>query len=192
MLDSKSDIPNPAKFLLYQDPFVGLFDKDIEGLGFCEHYGSLVEVFKKHKENNENFKLLFEFYEKLANVLQYKSELGLKMMTAYRNKMDEELRFILGTTLPSCKLAVIELKEIWRKLWFSTNKAFGFELLDLKLGGMIARIESAELRLTQYLSKEISIIEEYEEERLYLLREENTNILNGMYFWRTLVSSSKI
>ncbi|MEG0693200.1 MAG: beta-N-acetylhexosaminidase, partial [Oscillospiraceae bacterium] len=192
LLDSKSDIPNPAKFLLYQDPFIGLFDKDIEGLGFCEHYESLVEVFQKHKENNADFRLLFEFYEKLANALQYKSELGLKMMTAYRNKDDEGLRFILAATLPCCKVAIVELKDVWRKLWFSTNKAFGFELLDLKLGGMIARVESAELRLTQYLSKEISAIEEYDEDRLYLLRQENTNILNGMYFWRTLISSSKI
>lgn len=32
LLDAESDLPNAAKFLLYQDPLLGLYDLDIEGL----------------------------------------------------------------------------------------------------------------------------------------------------------------
>lgn len=35
LLDAESDLPNAAKFLLYQDPLLGLYDLDIEGLGLC-------------------------------------------------------------------------------------------------------------------------------------------------------------
>ena len=46
------------------------------------------------------------------------------------------------------------------------NKAQGWEVHDIRYGGLIARFETTKERLTDYLEKRISNIEELEEERL--------------------------
>ena len=51
-------------------------------------------------------------------------------------------------------------------MWHKTNKPFGFEVLDVRYGGLISRIDTAILRIEEYLNGEITKIEELEEKRL--------------------------
>lgn len=59
-----------------------------------------------------------------------------------------------------------EPHEKFRKMWFETRKAFGWEELDKRLGGMHARIVSSKRRIEDYLSGRIEKIEELDEPRL--------------------------
>ena len=58
------------------------------------------------------------------------------------------------------------LKDVHLKIWYTTNKAFGGEVLDIRYGGMLARIQTAGERIKMYLNGEIEQIEELEGERL--------------------------
>ena len=49
----------------------------------------------------------------------------------------------------------------------TTNKPFGWEVLDIRYGGVLARIDSSIERITDYLDGRINKIEELEQERLY-------------------------
>ena len=59
-----------------------------------------------------------------------------------------------------------ELEAIHQKQWMATYKPFGFEVLDIRYGGVIQRLKSALLRIKAYNDGEIKVIEELEETRL--------------------------
>ena len=53
-MSADSDLPNGAKFLLYQDPLLGIYDLDIESMGFAQQYRRLEQEFaKKRQEHDE-------------------------------------------------------------------------------------------------------------------------------------------
>lgn len=52
-------------------------------------------------------------------------------------------------------------------------KAFGYELMDIKLGGVSARLKACQRRIASYLSKEVDKLEELEQERLSYWTVEN-------------------
>lgn len=156
---------NPSKFLLWQDILLGLFDKHVDGLNISKHYAELKLTMKTNREMYGEF--LFDVPEKLCSVLELKSELGLKLKKAYDIKNFEEIEFYKNSILPELMLRVEELKTAHRKQWFQTNKPFGYEVLDLKYGGVIARIGSTIERLDDFINNRVERIEELEEERLY-------------------------
>lgn len=157
---------NPSKLLLWQDVLIGLYDENIRGLSMNEHYEALIPKLKTAKERNSEMELLFAFYEQLARVLSVKAELGLSLKSAYDNKDKDEMKS-LSHKIEGLKLSVDELRQKHRSLWFSTNKPFGFEIIDIRYGGLIARIDTATHRIEQWLEGEIESIEELDAERLY-------------------------
>ena len=96
LLDAESDLPNAAKFLLYQDPLLGLYDLDIEGLGFAQHYASLEAEFAAYAQEGGQWTLLYRFYELLARVLKNKAELGLGLYRAYQKQDRARLAALAG------------------------------------------------------------------------------------------------
>ena len=56
--------------------------------------------------------------------------------------------------------------EAFRKLWFTENKPQGFEVQDIRLGGLKQRLVHCRKRLTEYAHEEIESIPELEEEVL--------------------------
>ena len=68
---------------------------------------------------------------------------------------------------------VDEFRREMRRQWFAENRPFGWEVLDVRLGGVKARLESAHQRLTDFLEGRTARIEELEEPRLLLDEREN-------------------
>ena len=50
-----------------------------------------------------------------------------------------------------------------RKLWHQTYKPFGWEVLDIRYGGMLSRLDTVIWRLEEYLAGNIAEIPELEE-----------------------------
>ena len=55
-----------------------------------------------------------------------------------------------------------------RTQWYEENKAFGFEVQDIRLGGLKARLEQAVLTVNDYLEGRIDEIEELAADRLMI------------------------
>lgn len=157
---------HPSKFLLWQDVLLGLYDENIRTLPLSEHYFNLASRMDKAKERNKNWSEMFSFYTQLARVLTIKAKLGVHTKAAYDRKDKQELTH-LKDQLPLLRSMVDELRKLHRSLWFSTLKPFGWEVIDIRYGGILSRLETAEYRLHQLLDGSISRIEELEEERLF-------------------------
>lgn len=158
---------NPSKYLLWQDVLLGLFDRHVEGLNLEEHYAQLREKLCRHKNAYPQGRLLFETPEKLCAVLQQKSDLGLRLTRAYRQKDLAALRRIADRELAEVIQSVCELRAAHRAEWFAIYKPFGWEVLDIRYGGLLSRLDSAIQRLNDYLEGRVSRLEELEEERLF-------------------------
>ena len=156
---------NPSKFLLWQDVLAGLFDENIKGLPIAGHYGKVMQALQAAKERNPGMERLFRFYEQLAKVLSLKAELGIDVRSAYTEENKPRVMACLDR-MGALKTEADSLRKAHRDVWFSVNKAFGWEVLDIRYGGLLSRIETAQFRLHAWLDGAVSKLEELEEERL--------------------------
>jgi len=154
-----------SKVLLYQDILIGLYDENIRELSLGEYYEKLIPVIEGAKLNNPKWEALFDFYEQLARVLCEKAEIGVRLKEVYEKKDYEQMKSIV-TKLDEIQNNVDLLRQKHRKVWFSTNKPFGWEVIDIRYGGVITRIDSVKYRINEWLEGTITSIEELEEKRL--------------------------
>ncbi|WP_080875264.1 beta-N-acetylhexosaminidase [Oceanobacillus timonensis] len=157
---------NPSKLLLWQDILIGLYDENIKGLSLNKHYEILTAKLEQAAKRNANWSLLFHFYQQLSHVLSIKAELGRNVKETYDKQNREKLQEMLPI-LEEVKERVYTLRKTHRTLWFSFNKPFGWEIIEIRYGGVLARIETVMYRLNQYIDGDINKIDELEEERLY-------------------------
>ncbi len=180
---------NAAKFLLYQDPLVPLFDADLAGVNGWEHYKELESRYAAYKEETTEFGLLFAFYEKLAHALSLKCHFHQLAGDCVRRD-DRKTALFCVTLAKESAEAIEELRKIWMELWNSTNKVYGFEILDLRLGGVAARMKSAALLMEEYGRGSLAAIEPLAEEPLPYTQLPDGS-LKGSYAWGEIASSCK-
>ncbi|ANY73355.1 glycoside hydrolase [Paenibacillus ihbetae] len=157
---------NPSKFLLYQDVLLGLFDKQIEGLDLANHYAELEQRIRDKRSPGAGLDYLFDMPEKLSAVLKRKSEIGITLKRAYDAKDHESLRHIAKSVLPAIADAVRDLRASHRIQWHRMFKPFGWEVIDIRYGGVLTRLDTASLRILDYVDGRIPRLEELEQERL--------------------------
>ncbi len=173
-----------AKTLLYNDPLMGVMDKQISKLELDEYYKKTTAKLSALKVNDEMFALCFDIIVKLSSLLENKASFGLRAKAAYDKGDKEALRALI----PECdiiKEKTAILKEAHRNAWMKFNNPFGFEVMDVRYGGIIARIETAKVRLTDYLGGKIDSIGELAAQRLRAdCGEGEENMINGGFYWR--------
>lgn len=154
MLLDKLDNPtekldyNASKYLLYCDPFMGAYDSKIT----CGVNGYYKELYKKLSaiKATDDYKPYFESAAALADVLSVKAELGIKTRAAYLAGDTKALKCIAENDYTAAieKLRAFHTK--FRKFWFFENKPHGFDVQDIRLGGLIMRLESCRDRLLEF------------------------------------------
>ena len=159
---------NPSKYLLYQDPMLGLFDYHVKASGtdIKAYYQEIYSCMSENCTKSAKYGLVFSFYEKLAAVLAGKADLGVRIKDAYDREEKEILKEISQNEIPDIICNLEEMKRIREEIWMTDAKPFGYELLDVKLGGVITRLKSTGRRIDNYLNGKVSRLEELEETRL--------------------------
>lgn len=153
-----------CKPLLYADPFMGIFDENLKNMPKIPFEKYAHELKKAGKRVGE-FSYLFDELASLCSVLKYKAELGIKTRIAYRKKDKAELKNIVEEFVKA-RVALKKFHLSFYELWNKENKAYGWEIQDARLGGLMQRLKTCELRLNGYLNGEIERIEELEEDIL--------------------------
>ena len=164
--NQEEEPPNPSSALLWQDVLMGMYDGEMKDIPVEEHYKACAEIFDKASKGSELRNLIFSVPAQLSKVLSVKGEIGLKLKKAYDEKDKATLSKIANTDLVWLKDAVNTLRAEHRRVYLECNKPFGFDLADVRYGGVIARIDTAIYRVNDYLNGNVEIIEELEEERL--------------------------
>ena len=76
------------------------------------------------------------------------------------------------------------LRKAHRAAWMQYNKPFGWEVHDIRYGGLAYRFETAKERINDYLDGKLEVIEELEEKRLrYDGRGEGEEAFGGGTVW---------
>lgn len=170
-----ADPTNACKFMLYQDPLIQLFEADMEGVEESRHFASLVQKYARHAAENPEYALLFDFYTALAHALALKSRWHETAGPIVRSG-DRERAAALAQDVPAIVEALNALRVIWRKLWESTNKPNGFEIIEVRLGGVAARMSTAGEKMAAFASGELDTIEELLEQSLVTKRRPDNSI----------------
>ena len=191
-LGQKNVLANPSKYFLYNDPFIGLFDENVPpncNSIYKKHSLTLKKLMLKSKE----YKYVFEKLYGLAEVLSIKADLGVRTHKAYLKKDFKSIKQIIKD-FDLCKKKLNVFLESFRNEWFKENKAFGFEIQEIRIGGLIARLESCKSRLEKYLKHEIKTIPELEEKRYLYARTcyEQDKKIPLVNLYNEMISTSKL
>lgn len=185
----------PAKYLFYQDVLQGLYDKHIDLLTYPVHYRKCHEILSKAAEKKNEFSYIFDTLAKLSYVLELKCDLGIRLKKAYDNKDLSALKEIAQIECPELIGRIEDFHEAFRYQWYQENKPFGFDVQDIRIGGLKERIRAVSWRVGEYLNHNIETIEELEQERLTQTgRDNNSDHAAPIWHndWRRAVTASVI
>jgi hypothetical protein len=151
-----------TRALLYNDPLLGLIDKHVERVETASYY---TKVLGELSPLGNEYASAFQTIRALTDLLINKADFGVRLVRAYRTND----RTTLAAMADECNVVLQKLDTLrtaHRASWMQYNKPFGWEVHDVRYGGLIARFETTKERISDYLSGSISAIEELEEERL--------------------------
>ena len=158
---------NPTKYLLYQDILQGLFDRHVDEETFPAFFAGVRDELRAAGERNPQYRYLFEYEAALCDLLADKCTAGIAIRRAYLENDRETLERYATEWLPMIDEELRGFTDLFYDGWMRENKAFGFDTIDLRLGGLHNRLITAEKRLLAYLSGEVDRLEELEEPRLF-------------------------
>ena len=157
------EIVSGAKEWLYNDYFLGKLDSSLSGTGKeREIYAELAEKLKKATSRSSKYKYIFRSYYCLCRLMEIKCDLGYRTRTAYQKKDKDALKVLLKEyEIVLRRLRLFE--KAFREMWMTDNKPHGFDVQEIRLGGVVARTKSCLARITDFLAGKTEKIEELEE-----------------------------
>lgn len=184
--EEPSHYHDPCKYLLFNDPFIGIYDFTV-GENFPQLFAEASQKLEK-SINGRAYDYLYDMEKKLLDAMSSKCDLGVRLRKAYKANDKETLAKILQD-IPCIKENLKAFFEAFRVVWLTENKPFGLEVQEQRFGGLLYRLETCEARLLSYLNGETSVIEEFEEE--YVAKYEGFEgkgiVCND---WRTIITTS--
>ncbi|GAA5990086.1 hypothetical protein JCM10908_005816 [Rhodotorula pacifica] len=183
-IDAKTHYcPNLAKFLLWEEPFYSFLSPQYDRTYDLEsHYSHLAtyldqalspeistmsRVSLPHSLDDVPMNHRLRLPYLLASVLSLKCHLRQRLVAAYKGNDREELEALGGagqlSRMSRLRALVKKLHAQHRENWFATYKPFGWEVLDLRYGGLQTRLETMHERLIAYLDFEDSSVTKLEE-----------------------------
>jgi len=157
----KKDV-NPTKYMFYNNILTGKFDANVPD-GTNDHMKAISATLKAHDKNEYSYAV--ETIIALCDVLAVKAELGKRIHKAYHNNDKTEILSICEKDIPDAISLAYEFKEKLFYQWNKENKSFGFDVLDMRIGGMISQTETAKKRLLEWVNNGTEI-DELNEPRL--------------------------
>lgn len=152
---------SPSKYLFYNDLFTGIWDHKVSG--FENTYYQELKQKLDVLEVTEEYQLFFDYVRSLCDVLSIKSELGVRTRKAYQSGNRLELQKLAKEDYCMVAQKIKNFYKIYQKWWMSENKPQGFDIQDIRFGGLLQRIESCGGRLLSYCNDEIESIPELDE-----------------------------
>lgn len=154
-----------TRALCYNDPMIPLVDAHIPAEGFGKHYEKTSEKIRAVSDKQDIFTPAFKVLQHLSELLEIKADFGIRLKAAY-DKKDNEALAALAALCDEMIARIQTLAKAHKKAFFSYNKAFGWELHDMRYGMLLNRFITTKERIEAFLAGEVDRLEELEEERL--------------------------
>ena len=108
---------------------------------------------------------MFRTLRELCAVTAKKCDVGMRIHAAY-DAADKIALSALAEELRSIRTLVESFYKSFRKQWMWENKGHGFDVSDVRIGGVMMRLEHCARRLEEYASGDLERIAELEDEQL--------------------------
>jgi len=184
-----------TRTLLYNDPLIGLMDKHFDGLNLRSYYKRVTKELDADVMDVGVFAPDVEVIRQLSSLLENKADFGIRLKAAY----DQGDREALAAIQQECDVIlekITALRRAHREAWMLSYKPFGWEVHDIRYGGLSNRFDTVKERLAAYLNGTIGRIEELEAERIrFDGKPEPAPTIDDMFFWMgypSITSVSKI
>ena len=155
-----------SRGLLYNDPLLGVVDKHIGSIDVAAHYRKIAKMYDNMKIGGL-LESAFYVVRALSHLLVNKADFGKRLTEAYL----KDDRTALKELVCECDTIIEKidlLADAHKKSWMKYNKPFGWEVHDIRYGGLKARFTTAKGRINDYLNGNLESIDELKEERLRL------------------------
>ena len=149
-----------CKAMLYNDPLGGWFDCHISPC-YADEYAEKAKLLAKVQ--SKQFGYLFKTASLLAKTLSTKATLSLNIRNAYANKDHAALKNLAEKTIPATLSALEEYLNAARDEWYYDNKTFGFDIIELRIGGLKERLSTTKKTLEEYINGKRDKIEQLEQ-----------------------------
>ncbi len=163
--DFAEDATHPTTFeksALFNDPMIGIMNWNLEKANLVGKYEEDAKVLEPLTQN-ERFGYLFDTQYRLAVLLSRKALLSHEIKKAYKENDTAKLQNIVDEVIPTIYDLMDDYISAFRFQWHWVNKPFGFEIQDIRLGGVKQRLITTAERLQQYIDGEIEVLEELEQ-----------------------------
>jgi len=183
--DGNGHMLSTTRAMLYNDPLLGLVDRHIDGYETDNYYRETTRFLEDSCSEVGFLAPAYNVIKSLSSLLENKASFGVRLKSAY----DKGNSKALLSMADECDLIIKKIKElceVHRVAWMEYNKPLGWEVHDIRYGGLIARFETAKERIIEYLDERIDKIEELEEKRLMLDGGSNADLqthFSGRFLW---------
>ena len=135
--------------LTYSDPLLGFVDRHIEGIDTKRFYETELEALAGC--GGGMLAPVFEMVRRVLDLLSNKADFGVRIRAAYKNG-DRETLIALSRECDVIMEKIEALRLSHRAAWMAYHKVEGFEVLDIRLGGLRARFDTVRERIEAYLA----------------------------------------
>ena len=163
--DPSDGAPNTSKWLLWEDPMLGLWQPQLAAHSLGEEYGALADDLEAAAGKGGLMDDHLRFPAQIARVLARKCDLPSRLRKAYAAGERDALTAIRDVDLPWLIAETDKLRTVHRGFWFKQHKPQGWEVIEGRYGHLLARLQTTAWRLDEYLKGNISSLPELEERR---------------------------
>ena len=155
-----------GKSLFWQDPLLGIYDFELWKSPRCAHYDYAKKIYEVR--HGGKWAYLYDYAYTVMDYLHKKTYIAENLVKIYKAGDKAALLDMAKVHLPAllekCKTVHLTHRAVWQK----STKIHGWQNMDVRYGGISARIEFAIERIENYLAGKTDKIEELEVERLPL------------------------
>ncbi|CAM3329214.1 beta-N-acetylhexosaminidase [Occultella aeris] len=159
---------NPGAWLLWSDPLLDLMPLPAEPL--APRFRQLADDLTAAAGSGTAADQIVSAVIDAARVLEHKVELHQRLRPAYRAGDMETVRDLLDRVIPAVADGVRSLRRSAHARWVAHNKVFGWEVLDLRYGGLLARLDTLHDTLIVWLADPTRRIEQLDVDQLPMFR----------------------
>lgn len=156
---------NPSKYLLYMDILAGIAERHTTP-EYPRRYEEGAKLLREAAQRSPALGYMYDNIANLCSVLAIKSRVGVNAQKAYLENDRETLAEIAEKVIPELINRMERFHKTVYKQWIKECKINGYEVLDLRIGGMESRARTAMERIRMYLSGELTTLSELEEKRM--------------------------
>lgn len=182
------DADNVSKIILYEDLMLQRYRQNLSTVDIEGPYQELIAALS-HTQVREDNQLMMTFYRQLAQTILVKQRTLKAIAVLSKDGADEAQAEAALIAVTNCKTALEQLLGDFRALWQQQRRGNGFEIIDVRLGGQIARCNTVTWRINEWLAGRDDLAELREP---ILPMDKRNNGLVGHGLYKEIVSACEL